>query len=144
VKLALFLGVLLLALGSAFMGYYLITAAQMEKLEVELQTALNNQQVLENTIQQQNEQIKKALEQAKKTAQQIQSLNTQYNESMAQVAKLRNKFANFNLEGMALTEPGVLEGKVNKASARVIENLNAITNPEQFDEETTDNTATIN
>ncbi len=143
-KLALFLGVLLLALGSAFMGYYLITAAQMEKLEVELQTALNNQQVLENTIQQQNEQIKKALEQAKKTAQQIQSLNTQYNESMAQVAKLRNKFANFNLEGMALTEPGVLEGKVNKASARVIENLNAITNPEQFDEETTDNTATIN
>jgi uncharacterized coiled-coil DUF342 family protein len=138
------LGVLLLALGSAFMGYYLITAAQMEKLEVELQTALNNQQVLENTIQQQNEQIKKALEQAKKTAQQIQSLNTQYNESMAQVAKLRNKFANFNLEGMALTEPGVLEGKVNKASARVIENLNAITNPEQFDEETTDNTATIN
>jgi uncharacterized coiled-coil DUF342 family protein len=144
VKLALFLGVLLLALGSAFMGYYLITAAQMEKLEIELQTALNNQQVLENTIQQQNEQIKKALEQAKKTAQQIQSLNTQYNESMAQVAKLRNKFANFNLEGMALTEPGVLEGKVNKASARVIENLNAITNPEQFDEETTDNTATIN
>lgn len=143
-KLALFLGVLLLALGSAFMGYYLITAAQMEKLEIELQTALNNQQVLENTIQQQNEQIKKALEQAKKTAQQIQSLNTQYNESMAQVAKLRNKFANFNLEGMALTEPGVLEGKVNKASARVIENLNAITNPEQFDEETTDNTATIN
>ena len=116
----------------------------MEKLEVELQTALNNQQVLENTIQQQNEQIKKALEQAKKTAQQIQSLNAQYNESMAQVAKLRNKFANFNLEGMALTEPGVLEGKVNKASARVIENLNAITNPEQFDEETTDNTATIN
>ena len=143
-KLALFLGVLLLALGSAFMGYYLITAAQMEKLEIELQTALNNQQVLENTIQQQNEQIKKALEQAKKTAQQIQSLNTQYNESIAQVAKLRNKFANFNLEGMALTEPGVLEGKVNKASARVIENLNAITNPEQFDEETTDNTATIN
>ena len=143
-KLALFLGVLLLALGSAFMGYYLITAAQMEKLEIELQTALNNQQVLENTIQQQNEQIKKALEQAKKTAQQIQSLNTQYNESMAQVAKLRNKFANFNLEGMALTEPGVLEGKVNKASTRVIENLNAITNPEQFDEETTDNTATIN
>ena len=143
-KLALFLGVLLLALGSAFMGYYLITAAQMEKLEIELQTALNNQQVLENTIQQQNEQIKKALEQAKKTAQQIQSLNTQYNESMAQVAKLRNKFANFNLEGMALTEPGVLEGKVNKASARVIDNLNAITNPEQYDEETTDNTATIN
>ena len=122
------------------MGYYLITAAQMEKLEIELQTAINNQQVLENTIQQQNEQIKKALEQAKKTAQQIQTLNTQYSVSQAQVTKLRNKFANFNLEGMALTDPSVLEGKVNRASARVVENLNTITNPDQFDEKITDNT----
>ena len=141
-KLSVFLGVALLAIGSAFMGYYLITAAQMEKLEIELQTAINNQAVLERTIQEQNEQIKKALEQAKKTAQQIQTLNTQYSASQAQVTKLRNKFANFNLEGMALTDPSVLEGKVNRASARVVENLNTITNPEQFDEEITDNTAT--
>ena len=116
----------------------------MEKLEIELQTAINNQQVLENTIQQQNEQIKKALEQAKKTAQQIQTLNTQYSASQAQVTKLRNKFANFNLEGMALTEPAVLEGKVNRASARVVDNLTTITNPEQFDEEIIDNTAITN
>ena len=143
-KLSVFLGVALLAIGSAFMGYYLITAAQMEKLEIELQTAINNQAVLERTIQEQNEQIKKALEQAKKTAQQIQSLNTQYTQSQAQVTKLRNKFANFNLEGMAMTEPEVLEGKVNRASARVVENLTTITNPEQFDEKVTDNTATTN
>ena len=122
----------------------IVFMTKLDKAKVELQTAINNQAVLERTIQDQNKQIKKALEQAKKTAQQIQTLNTQYSASQAQVTKLRNKFANFNLEGMALTEPGVLEGKVNKASARVIENLNAITNPEQFDEETTDNTATIN
>ena len=143
-KLAIFLGVCVLIIGSSFMGYYLITAAQMEKLEIELQTAINNQQVLENTIQQQNEQIKKALEQAKKTAQQIQTLNTQYSASQAQVPKRRNKFANFNLEGMALTEPAVLEGKVNRASARVVDNLTTITNPEQFDEEIIDNTAITN
>ena len=143
-KLAIFLGVCVLIIGSSFMGYYLITAAQMEKLEIELQTAINNQQVLENTIQQQNEQIKKALEQAKKTAQQIQTLNTQYSVSQAQVTKLRNKFANFNLEGMALTDPAVLEGNVNRASARVVDNLTTITNPEQFDEEIIDNTAITN
>ena len=112
----------------------------LDKAKIELQTAINNQAVLERTIQEQNEQIKKALEQAKKTAQQIQSLNTQYTQSQAQVTKLRNKFANFNLEGMALTDPSVLEGKVNRASARVVENLNTITNPDQFDEEITDNT----
>ena len=116
----------------------------LDKAKIELQTAINNQAVLERTIQEQNEQIVKALEQAKKTAQQIQSLNNQYTQSQAQVTKLRNKFANFNLEGMALTEPAVLEGKVNRASARVVENLTTITNPEQFDEKVTDNTATTN
>ena len=43
---------------------------------------------------------------------------------------------------MAMTEPAVLQGKVNRATARVIENLNTITNPDQFDEEANTNTAT--
>ena len=44
---------------------------------------------------------------------------------------------------MALAKPALLEGKINKASARVLENLNLITNPDQFDEDfnNTDNTA---
>ena len=111
-------------------------------LNSELTVVRANQAILERTIQDQNEQIKQAIEQAKKTAQQIQTLNNQYSASQAQVTKLRNKFANFNLEGMAMTEPVVLEGKVNRATARVIENLNTITNPDQFDEEANTNTTT--
>ena len=122
----------------------IVFMTKLDKAKVELQTAINNQAVLERTIQDQNKQIKKALEQAKKTAQQIQTLNTQYSASQAQVTKLRNKFANFNLEGMALTDPAVLEGKINRASARVVENLTTITKPDQFDEKVTDNTATTN
>ena len=111
-------------------------------LNSELTVVRANQAILERTIQDQNEQIKQANEQAKKTAQQIQTLNNQYSASQAQVTKLRNKFANFNLEGMAMTEPVVLQGKVNRATARVIENLNTITNPDQFDEEANTNTTT--
>ena len=139
-KLVLFLCALLLV----SISINVVVFTKLDKAKVELQTAINNQAVLEKTIQEQNEQIKLALEQAKKTAQQIQALNTQYTQSQDQVTKLRNKFANFNLEGMAMTEPGVLEGKVNRASARVVENLTTITNPEQFDEKITDNTATTN
>ena len=124
-------------------GVNVVLLTQLDKVKVELQTAISNQAVLERTIQEQNEQIRKALDQAKKTAEQIQTLSVQYNQSQAQVTKLRNKFANFNLEGLALTEPAVLEGKVNRASARVVENLTTITNPDQFDEKT-DNTATAN
>ena len=135
---------LALALGAGLFISLSINAVlwtMLDKAKIELQTAINNQVVLERTIQDQNEQIVKALESAKKTAQQIQSLNSQYAQSQAQVTKLRNKFANFNLEGMALTDPTVLEGKINRASARVVENLTKLTNP---DEEITDNTATTN
>ena len=136
---------LAIALGAALLisiTINIVVFTKLDKAKIELQTAISNQAILEKTIQDQNEQIKQAIEQAKKTAQQIQTLNNQYSASQAQVTKLRNKFANFNLEGMAMTEPVVLEGKVNRATARVIENLNTITNPDQFDEEANTNTTT--
>ena len=139
-KLALVLGGLLFVSVSINMVMF----AKLDTAKIELQTAINNQAVLERTVQEQNEQIVKALESAKKTQAQIQNLNTQYSASQAQVTNLRNKFAKHNLEGMALAKPGLLQGKVNKATARVMVNLTAITNPEQFDEKAADNTATTN
>jgi septal ring factor EnvC (AmiA/AmiB activator) len=135
VKLALVIGGLLFV--SIMVN--IVAFTKLDKAKVELQTAINNQAVLERTIQEQNDQIVKALESAKKTQAQIQTLNTQYSASQAQVTKLRSKFANFNLEGMAMTEPLILQGKVNRATARVIENFKLLTS----DEETTD-TATTN
>ena len=139
-KLALVLGGLLFVSVSINMVMF----AKLDTAKVELQTAINNQAVLERTIQEQNEQIIKVLESAKKTQAQIQNLNSQYSASLAQVTNLRNKFAKHNLEGMALAKPALLQGKVNKASARVVENLTVITNPDQFDEKATDNTSTTN
>lgn len=122
-------------------GVNVVLMAKLDKSKIELQTAINNQAVLERTIQEQNAQIVKALESAKKTQAQIQTLNTQYSASQATVTKLRSKFAKFNLEGMAMTDPLVLQGKVNRATARVIENFKLLTS----DEKTTDiDTATAN
>ena len=138
---------LAIALGVAFFVSASINAIMFAKLDtakVELQTAINNQAVLERTVQEQNEQIVKALESAKKTQVQIQNLNSQYSASQAQVTNLRNKFAKHNLEGMALAKPTLLQGKVNKATARVMVNLTTITNPDQFDEKAADNTITTN
>ena len=139
-KLAIALGVALFVSASI----NAVMFAKLDKAKIELQTAISNQAVLERTIQDQNEQIIKALASAKKTQAQIQNLNTQYSQSQAQVTNLRNKFAKHNLEGMALAKPALLEGKINKASARVVANLTTITNPDQFDEKATDNTTTAN
>ena len=122
----------------------IILLTKLDKAKIELQTAISNQVILERTIQEQNEQIKKALADAKKTAEQIQSLNVRYNESQAQVTNLRNKFAKFNLEGMALTDPLTLQGKINRATARVGDDLTNITNSNQFDENTNTNNNTVN
>ena len=122
----------------------IVAFTKLDKAKIELQTAINNQAVLERTIQEQNDEIVKALATAKKTQVQIQSLNTQYTQSQAQVTNLRNKFAKHNLEGLAMSKPLLLQSKINKATARVGQDLTNITNPDQFDEKATDNTATTN
>ncbi len=137
-KLALVIGGLLFV--SVMIN--IVAFTKLDKAKIELQTAVNNQAVLERTIQEQNDQIVNALATAKKTQAQIQSLNTQYTQSQAQVTNLRNKFAKHNLEGLAMSKPGLLESKINKATARVGQDLTNITNPDQFDEKTTDTSAT--
>ena len=139
-KLALVIGGLLFV--SVMIN--IVAFTKLDKAKIELQTAVNNQAVLERTIQEQNDQIVKALESAKKTQVQIQSLNTQYTQSQAQVTNLRNKFAKHNLEGLAMSKPGLLESKINKATARVGQDLTNITNPDQFDEKATNTSATLN
>ena len=138
---------LAIALGIAFFVSVSINAimfAKLDKAKIELQTAINNQTILERTIQEQNDQIVKALATAKKTQAQIQNLNTQYTQSQAQVTNLRNKFAKHNLEGLAMSKPLLLQSKINKATARVGQDLTNITNADQFDEKATNNTATTN
>ena len=139
-KLALVIG------GVLFISFMIniVAFTKLDKAKVELQTAINNQAVLERTIQEQNDQIVKALESAQKTQVQIQSLNTQYTQSQAQVTNLRNKFAKHNLEGLAMSKPLLLQSKINKATARVGQDLTNITNADQFDEKATNNTATTN
>lgn len=143
-KLSIGLGVALLATLTAFVGYRQVMVSNIEKMQIELQVCTNNQAVLEKTISDQNETIKNQIANAKRTQDQITKLTNQYTSSQQQVANLRNKFAKHNLEGMALAKPALLESKVNKASARVLQNLTTITNPEQFDEKATDNTASNN
>ena len=128
-------------MGAGFFAYYNVMQAKLDKAAIELQTAINNQSVLESKIEEQNRTIQTQINNAKKTQEQISKLNTQYSTSQQQVANLRNKFAKHNLEGMALAKPALLEGKINKATARVLENLTVITNPDQFDEEDSDSAA---
>ena len=57
---------------------------------------------------------------------------------MEDVNRLRKTFARHDLDNLALAKPGLIQGKINKASAKVMETLEKLSDPNQFNEENND------
>ena len=138
-KLNLILGGLLMVSIAASAMYINMQKATIEKLQIELQTAINNQAVLENTISSQNNQINEQLEQQKISQERITQLNEDSNLAQAEVTKLRNTFARHDLNNLAIAKPGLIEKIVNKGTNKVNKELVELTNPRQFDEKVISN-----
>jgi len=134
-KLNLILGSLLIVSIAGSAMYINMQKATIEKLQIELQTAINNQAVLENTISSQNNQITEQLEQQKINQERITQLNEDSKLAQAEVNKLRNTFARHDLNNLAIAKPGLIEKIVNKGTVKVNKELVELTNPRQFDEE---------
>ena len=49
--------------------------------------------------------------------------------------ELRNKFAKHDLDMLSLRKPGLVEKMVNRGTARVFQELEDLTDPDQFDED---------
>ena len=132
-KIALIMGVLLLSTvaGSAFW---------VNSLQSQIGTLKGNQLVLEAKIQEQNEAIETALNNQKKAQTLMASLEKDKQEAMRNVNKLRKTFARHDLDELTLAKPELMQGKINRASKRVLENLEKLTDPKQFDEEVSDTT----
>jgi biopolymer transport protein ExbB/TolQ len=126
-KLSLILGGLLL-LTIAGSGWYI------NYLNDQISILKGNQIVLETQIQEQNESIERYLEQQKNQQVQLNQLEAEKQEAMKDVNRLRKTFANHDLDQLALAKPGLMQSKINKASARVMTTLEELTNPNQFDE----------
>jgi len=104
----------------------------------QISTLKGNQLVLETKIQEQNEAIENHLKQAKQQQQQMNSLAEENRKAMENVNKLRKTFANLDLDESALANPEDLQRRINRGSERVMLELEKLSNPNQFDEESTD------
>ena len=100
----------------------------------QITTLKGNQIVLETEIQKQNESIERYLEQQKNQQVQLDQLESEKRAAMEDVNRLRKTFAKHDLDKLALAKPGLIQNRINKASARVMATLEEITNPTQFDE----------
>ena len=131
-KIGLILGGLLLATvaGSAYW---------IDRLQDDIGTLKGNQLILETKIQEQNEAIENYLNKQQQTQNQLLVLEKEKQEAMRDVNKLRKTFAKHDLDELTLAKPDLMEGKINRASKRVLENLEKLTDPNQFDEKNSNN-----
>ena len=140
-NLSIVLSLALVALGGAFKLYYDKSEAEKEAMAVALQQAVDNQLLLENTIKDQNQQMEDQLSREKQSQVRITELSTANTEAMEEVTELRGKFARHDLNMLSMTKPGLLEKMVNRGTVRVFEELETLTQPDQFDEDTDDDAA---
>jgi len=133
-QISLVLGFLLIATAGGSYFYISTQKAQIAQLEVELQTAVNNQAVLEGAIAQQNTQMQEQLESQRQNQALISELSEANDEARQEVNQLRNTFARHDLNNLAIAKPGLIEKIVNKGTAKVHQQFIDLTNPRQFDE----------
>ena len=131
-KLSLVLGGLLLVSVSGSLWY-------IDRLLDQIAVLKGNQITLESKISEQNESIKNYLNKQQETQAQLTELNKKNQESQREVQKLRNTFAKHDLDSLAIAKPKLIENIVNKGTKKVKEELIALTDPKQFDEENTTN-----
>lgn len=110
------------------------SAWYIDRLQDEISVLKGNAIALETQINQQNESIKQHLAKVQQTQNQVNALTKKNQEAERQVAKLRDTFAKHDLDNLALAKPKLIETRVNKGTARVKNELVAITNPDQFEE----------
>ena len=131
-KVSLVLGFLLIATASGYAFYIKYLMGQNAILQA-------NQLQLENKISEQNESIKNYLNKQKEVQTTLSEMEVQKNKALRESQELRNKFARHNLDYLALMKPKLIEKRVNKGTQQVMDDLVALTNPNQFEENETDN-----
>jgi preprotein translocase subunit SecD len=132
-QISLVLGFLLIATAGGSYFYINMQKAQISQLQVELQTAVNNQEVLESTIANQNTQMQEQLESQRQNQARIADLSSANNSAREEVRQLRNTFARHDMGSLAIARPESIQRIINAGTARVHQQFIDLTNPNQFE-----------
>ena len=89
----------------------------------QLSQAKANQIVLESKVSEQNDSIKQYLAKQEQLSADLGKLETDKQNALREVNKLRQTFAKHDLDNLALNKPGLVEKIVNRASKKVMDDL---------------------
>ena len=131
-KLSAGLGLALLILVGAFKMYYDKSQAEIKSFHLQLEQSIQNQNLLEKTIESQNENLKQTIDNQQRMVEQIERLSDENQQAQIEVENIRKKFAKHDINVLGLKKPKLIENIINKGTKRVMADLTDITNPETF------------
>ena len=130
------LGLGLLLLAGSFKMYYDKTQAEIESFHLQLERSIQNQKMLEGTIEQQNENLKQTVENHELMISQVERLQKENMMAQNEVTDIRKKFSRHSMDVLSIRKPKLIENIINRGTKSVLNDLKIITDETQFDENT--------
>tara|TARA_X000001388_G_scaffold70795_1_gene60195 strand:+ start:240 stop:680 length:441 start_codon:yes stop_codon:yes gene_type:complete len=132
-KLSIGLGIAFIVLAGSFKMYYDKSQAEMDAFQIRLERSIQNQKTLENTIDQQNKNLKETIQNHKLMVAQVERLTKENIAAQNEVVDIRKKFSRHSLDVLSVRKPKLIEKIINKGTKLVLSDLEKITNEKQFD-----------
>ena len=126
-KLSIGLGIALFAVTGAFKLYYDKSQAELDSFQIRLEQSIQNQRTLEGTIEEQNNNIKKTIENHNLMISQVERLQKENMEAQNEVTRIKKKFSEHDLNVLSMKKPLLVEKIVNRATQKVGKELEQIT-----------------
>jgi uncharacterized protein (UPF0335 family) len=134
-KLSAGLGLALLLLAGSFKMYYDKTQAEIESFHLQLERSIQNQKMLEGTIEQQNENLKETIQNHELMISQVERLQKENMIAQNEVTDIRKKFSRHSMDVLSIRKPKLIENIINRGTKSVLNDLKVITDETQFDED---------
>ena len=134
-KLSAGLGLALLLLAGSFKMYYDKTQAEIESFHLQLERSIQNQKMLEGTIEQQNENLKETIQNHELMISQVERLQKENMVAQNEVTDIRKKFSRHSMDVLSIRKPKLIENIINRGTKSVLNDLKVITDETQFDED---------
>ena len=98
-------------------------------LTTQLETSKQNQLKLETTIAEQNENLEQTIANHQLMVGQMERLTVANQESQAEADRLKRKFAEHDLQHLALRKPALVQRALNNGTQKVAQEFSALTDP---------------
>ena len=134
-KLSAGLGLALLLLAGSFKMYYDKTQAEIESFHLQLERSIQNQKMLEGTIDQQNKNLIETIENHELMISQVERLQKENMVAQNEVTDIRKKFSRHSMDVLSIRKPKLIENIINRGTKSVLNDLKVITDETQFDED---------